>query len=74
MIERSGRRLHFHREPEDACMDSVCRPLTHLVRLRRRVEVERINDAPARFSPYLEPLGRLFNAVNDHKQLILTIG
>lgn len=74
VIERSGRRLHFHREPEDACMDSVCRPLTHLVRLRRRVEVERINDAPARFSPYLEPLGRLFNAVNDHKHLVLTIG
>lgn len=74
VIENAGKRLQFHRGPDDACLGRVCEPLAHLVRRRRRVEVELINDVPARSSPYLEPLGRFFHAVTDHKQLILMIG
>ncbi len=74
VIENAGKRLQFHRAPDDARLGPICEPLAHLARRRRRVEVELINDAPARSSPYLEPLGRFFNAVTDHKQLILTIG
>ncbi|NIP15106.1 MAG: DEAD/DEAH box helicase [Pseudomonadales bacterium] len=74
VVESAGKRLQFHRRPDDACLGPVCEVLAHLIRRRRRLEVELINDVPARTSPYLEPLGRFFNAVNDHKQLILTIG
>ena len=36
-----------------------------------RLQVQTINDEPARASAYLAPLERLFNLVRDHKSVSL---
>ena len=48
-------------------------PEIHILASRKHLNVEEINDQPSRESPYLEPLGRMFQAVKDHKQIYLEI-
>ena len=37
----------------------------------RRIVVQTINDADARTSPYLTPIGTILKGVKDHKQITL---
>jgi ATP-dependent Lhr-like helicase len=71
VVENNGKRLTFLVPPDHAALPEVCAPLKHLLDQRKRVDTELINDQPARQSPYLEPLSRIFQAVNDHKQIFL---
>jgi len=67
--------LFFHIElSRDYLQDHLSahnRNLAIVLRARKRVAVELINGQPARESLYLEALGRIFQAVNDHKQIFL---
>lgn len=71
VIENGGKRLTFLVPPDHPGIVEVCAPLRHLLGERKRLDVELINDQPARQSPYLEPLGRIFRAANDHKHIFL---
>ena len=67
VIENSGKRLRIHLEPDDPGLDALAIHLPPILRTRRRVVIETINDLPARQSPYLEALGRHLDLAHDHR-------
>ena len=67
VVENSGKRLRIHLEPDDPGLDALAIHLPPILRARRRVVIETINDLPARQSPYLEALGRHLDLVHDHR-------
>jgi ATP-dependent Lhr-like helicase len=71
VVENQGRRLRFQIPPEHPQLAKVCAPLSHLLLARKRISVAEINGQPSRESAYLEPLGQIYQAVKDHKQIYL---
>ena len=67
VVENSGKRLRIHLQPDDPGLDALAIHLPPILRTRRRVVIETINDLPARQSPYLEALGRHLDLVHDHR-------
>ncbi len=70
VIENGGRRLTFHCPPA-AVDDRLLAPIAHLLARERRLTIEQINDAPARTSPYREPLSGIGRVAADHRVLHL---
>jgi len=66
VVENFGKRLTFHVDPADVD-DGLLAPLRRLLAARHRLILERINDAPARTSPYRPALERLGRLVSDHR-------
>ncbi|MEM8766255.1 MAG: DEAD/DEAH box helicase [Pseudomonadota bacterium] len=71
VIENGGARLTFHLPPDHPRLVETLEPLSHLVRRQRRISVQTINDADARQSPYLVPIGTILKGVKDHKLITL---
>ena len=67
VVENSGKRLRIHLEPDDPALDALAIHLAPILRARRRVVIETINDLPARQSPYLEALERHLHLAHDHR-------
>ena len=67
VVENSGKRLRIHLEPDDPALDALAIHLAPILRARRRVVIETINDLPARQSPYLEALERHLDLAHDHR-------
>ncbi|MEE4383237.1 MAG: DEAD/DEAH box helicase [Pseudomonadales bacterium] len=73
VTERSGRCARIAPAPEDPALDAV---LEAWARVRERRagaprELARINDAPARTSPWLPALRHHFDVAADHRSLVL---
>jgi ATP-dependent Lhr-like helicase len=71
VVENGGSRLTFLLPHDHPRLTEVLGPLQHLVVRERRVAVQTINDADARTSPYLTPIGTILKGVKDHKQITL---
>ena len=71
VVENGGSRLTFHLSHDHPRLTEVLGPLEHLIARERRILVQTINDADARTSPYLEPIGTILKGVKDHKQITL---
>ncbi len=67
VVENSGKRLRIRLEPDDPALDALAIHLAPILRARRRVVIETINDLPARQSPYLEALERHLHLAHDHR-------
>ena len=71
-VIRNGRTLTYHVEWDDPNIDAINAVLTHLVEQRRQtLRIESINNEPAKTSPYLSGLSRLFDTTQDHKHVFL---
>jgi ATP-dependent Lhr-like helicase len=72
---RNGRRLTVHPAPDDPDLPACLAPLRHLLTRRfnplPRIRVEEINDSPASGSPYLDVLRTCFDAMVEHRQVVL---
>ncbi len=73
VIENGGKVLRFFIEPEHHSTDEVLEVLVHLARLRRRLEVQKINDAEAIGSPWLTALDRVLKIQADHRRVELEL-
>jgi len=73
VVENGGKILRFFISPEHHSIDEALTVLVHLARLRRRVEVHKINDADAIDSPWLGPLDRVLRVQSDHKRVELEL-
>ncbi len=71
VVENGGSRLTFFLPHDHPRLVEVLGPLEHLVARERRILVQTINDADARSSPYLTPIGTILKGVKDHKQITL---
>ncbi len=71
VVENGGSRLTFLLPHDHPRLTEVLGPLEHLVARERRILVQTINDADARSSPYLTPIGTILKGVKDHKQITL---
>ena len=71
VVENGGSRLSFLIPHDHPRLTDVLGPLEHLVARERRIVVQTINDADARTSPYLTPIGTILKGVKDHKQITL---
>jgi ATP-dependent Lhr-like helicase len=71
LVENRGRRLTFLVEPDHPKLPAILAPLSHLLRLHRRLPVESINGLPALQSGYLAALAAIAKTVNDHRHLSL---
>ena len=71
----NGRKLTIHVPPDHEHLKEYWCVFHHLLERRfqpfRRIVVERINDAPANHSPFLEPLGKEFELSADYKKVTL---
>lgn len=68
----NGRSLTYTVAWDDPDIDSINGVLTHLVQRRRlTLRIETINAVPAKASPYLAGLERLFDISQDHKHVFL---
>jgi ATP-dependent Lhr-like helicase len=71
-VEGTGRHLNYHVPWDDPNLDAIHAVLSHLVEERRQtIRIATINGARAKESPYLGPLGRLFEVSQDHKDVFL---
>ncbi len=71
VVENGGSRLTFLLPHDHPRLTEVLGPLEYLVARERRILVQSINDADARTSPYLTPIGTILKGVKDHKQITL---
>ena len=71
VVENGGRRLRIHLGPDDPGLDALAIHLGPILRGRRRVAIETINDLPARQSPHLEALDRHLELARDHRGIYL---
>ena len=71
IVENGGSRLTFLLPDDHPRLVETLGPLTHLVARERRIVVQTINDADARTSRYLTPIGTILKGVKDHKQITL---
>jgi ATP-dependent Lhr-like helicase len=71
VLENGGSRLTFHIPHDHPRLTDTLAPLVHLVAREKRVIVQTINEADARKSPYLTPIGTILKGVKDHKQITL---
>jgi ATP-dependent Lhr-like helicase len=71
--ESFGRRLRFAGAPDETAWSAIVMLLTHVLRLRRSIALDAIDDAPAAQSPHLAGLGDRFTLRHDHRGLELTL-
>ena len=72
VIENGGKQIQYYVPPDDESLPVVNAVLAHLVNYRRlHVQIESINQVPARSSPYLSALQSQFEVASDHKSLTL---
>ena len=72
IVENLGKTLTYCRAPDDPALDAIHAVFNHLVEQRRlRINIRQINGEPAKLSPYLEALRRVFRIAADHKSITL---
>jgi len=72
VVENTGKSLHYLVEWNDEALEQINGVLLHLTEQRRlRLQVQTINNEPARSSAYLAGLERMFNLVRDHKNVTI---
>ena len=73
-VTGSGKHLAYDMPWDHPAVDLVNGVLTHMVtNSRQRIVVQDINDMPARQSPFIGPLERLFTVGVDHKSIFLEL-
>lgn len=72
VFENGGKSIAYYLAPDDPSLPAANALLEHLVNYRRlHVQIDTINQTPARNSPYLQALKQQFEVVSDHKSLTL---
>ena len=67
VVENRGKRLRIFLGPDDPALDVLLVNLVRVIESGRRLEVDTINDQPAKQSPYLDALSRHLTLLQDHR-------
>lgn len=69
VIENLGKKLNFSVAATDADLESILAPCVHIASTRGKLQVDEINNQPAKVSEYLPALKRVLNFRSDHRSV-----